>query len=380
MATVNQFNNRKSATPMLSRVADSLYWMSRYVERAENIARILDVNLQLMLDLPKLGAEEEKKIWSPVLRSTGEHEDFEKLYKSTSSENVIDFLTLNTKNSNSIINCITSARENARHVREQISLEMWEEINRTYLWMKGQTLKKILKVGPYEFFNDVKNASHLFQGITDGTMTHGEDWDFIQVGTYLERADMVTRLLDANDEIFINAPDSLMNGGTLQWSAILRSCSSHDAYRKFYVAQVEPDKVVEFLILNEFFPRSIRFCAGALDEALRRISGCQEERFTNQAEKLSGRLVAELNYSALEDIKTVGMHKYMDELQVKLNAIGEAIFQTYLFSPPLPEPEPEPAPEAKVEAKQEQKQETKHEGVHPRKSGQTQRLPKPAKV
>ncbi len=369
---------------MLSRVADSLYWMSRYVERAENIARILDVNLQLMLDLPKLGAEQEKKIWDPVLRSTGDHEDFDKHYKSTSAENVIDFLTLNSKNSNSIVNCLTTARENARHVREQISLEMWEEINRTYLWMKGQTLKKILKQGPYDFFNEVKNASHLYQGITDGTMTHGEDWDFIQVGKYLERGDMVTRILDANDEIFINAPDSLMNGGTLQWSAILRSCSSHDAYRKFYVAQVEPDKVVEFLILNEFFPRSIRFCAGALDEALRRISGCQEERFTNQAEKLSGRLVAELNYSALEDIKTVGMHKYMDDLQIKLNAIGEAIFQTYLFSPPLAEPEAEPAaeakPEPKVELKQEQKQEAKHDGVPARKSGQTQRLSKPAKV
>jgi uncharacterized alpha-E superfamily protein len=378
MATANHFENRKSAMPMLSRVADSLYWMSRYVERAENIARTLDVNLQLMLDLPKLGAETEKKLWGPVLRSTGEDEDFDKHYKVMSAENVIDFLTFNSKNPNSIINCLTSARENARHVREQISMEMWEEINRTYLWMKSQTLKKIQKMGPYEFFNEVKNASHLFQGITDGTMTHGEDWDFIQVGTYLERADMVTRILDANDEIFINAPASLMNGGTLQWSAILRSCSAHDAYRKFYVAQVEPDKVVEFLILNEFFPRSIRFCAGALDIALRRISGCQEERFTNQAEKLSGRLVAELNYSALEDIKTVGMHKYMDELQIKLNAIGEAIFQTYLFSPPLPEPEPEPAPVA--EAKQEQKQEPKHDGAHPRKSGQTQRIPKPAKV
>jgi len=383
MATVNHFDNRSKSAPMLSRVADSLYWMSRYVERAENVARILDVNLQLMLDLPKLGAEQEKKIWSPVLRSTCDHEDFDKYYKSTSADNVIDYLTLNTKNSNSIINCLTSARENARHVREQISLEMWEEINRTYLWIKGQTLKKIQKIGPYEFFNEVKNASHLFQGITDGTMTHGEDWDFIQVGKYLERADMVTRILDANDEIFINAPASLMNGGTLQWSAILRSCSSHDAYRKFYVAQVEPDKVVEFLILNEFFPRSIRSCAGALDIALRRISGTQEERFTNQAEKLSGRLVAELNYSALEDIKTVGMHKYMDELQVKLNAIGEAIFQTYLFSPPLPEPDAEPAPaatETKPEPKQEQKQEAKSDGPAPRKSGQTQRIPKPAKV
>jgi uncharacterized alpha-E superfamily protein len=333
---------------MLSRVADSLYWMSRYAERAENIARILDVNLQLMLDLPKLDPEGKKALWEPVLRSTGDHEDFYEHYKVTSSENVIDFLTLHSKNSNSILNCITTARENARHVREQISLEMWEEINRAYLWMKSQSLKKIQRQSPYEFFSAVKNASHLFQGITDGTMTHGEDWDFIQVGKYLERADMTTRILDANDEIFISQrPSGLHTSGTLQWSAILRSCSSHDAYRKFYVAQVEPDKVVEFLILNEFFPRSIRFCAQALDEALRRISGCTGEHFTNQAEKLTGRLVAELNYSALEDIKTVGMHQYMDELQIKLNTIGEAIFQTYLFSPSraVPEPEPEAAPE-----------------------------------
>ena len=210
--------------------------------------------------------------------------------------------------------------------------------------MKSQTLKKIQRQGPYEFFMQVKNASHLFQGITDGTMTHGEDWDFIQVGKYLERADMTTRILDANDEIFIHAPVKSQTGGTLQWSAILRSCSSHDAYRKFYVAQVEPDKVVEFLILNEFFPRSIRFCAQSLNDALRRISGCKEEHFTNQAEKLAGRLVAELNYSALEDIKTVGMHKYMDELQIKLNAIGEAIFKTYLFSPPLTSHDEEPEP------------------------------------
>jgi uncharacterized alpha-E superfamily protein len=334
---------------MLSRVADSLYWMSRYAERGENIARILDVNLQLMLDLPKLDPEGQKALWEPVLRSTGDHEDFYKHCKVTSSENVIEFLTLNPKNPNSIVNCITTARENARHVREQISLEMWEEINRTYLWMKGQTLKKIQRQGPYEFFTAVKNASHLFQGITDGTMTHGEDWDFIQVGKYLERADMTTRILDANDEIFIKQPAATQTSGTLHWSAILRSCSSHDAYRKFYVAQVEPDKVVEFLILNEFFPRSIRFCAQALNDALRRISGCKEEHFTNLAEKLAGRVVAELNYSALEDIKTVGMHEYMDELQVKLNAIGEAIFQTYLFSPPLTEPEPKPEAEFKPE-------------------------------
>jgi len=342
---------------MLSRVADSLYWMSRYAERAENIARILDVNLQLMLDMPKLGPEEQKAMWEPVLRSSGEGTDFYEHYKVSNSENVIDFLTLHAKNANSIINCITTARENARHVREQISLEMWEEINRAYLWMKKQTLKKIQSQGPYEFFTAVKNASHLFQGITDGTMTHGEDWDFIQVGKYLERADMTTRILDANDEIFIKRPtNNSHTSGTLQWSAILRSCSSHDAYRKFYVAEVEPDKVVEFLILNEFFPRSIRFCAQSLDEALRRISGCTDEHFTNQAEKLTGRIVAELNFSALEDIKTVGMHQYMDEIQVKLNAIGDAIYKKYLFSPPLSVPEPEPEPAAGEAQTQSQEQ------------------------
>jgi uncharacterized alpha-E superfamily protein len=223
--------------------------------------------------------------------------------------------------------------------------------------MKSQTLKKIARQGPYEFFTQVKNASHLFQGITDGTMTHGEDWDFIQVGKYLERADMTTRILDANDEIFIKRPATKSHtSGTLQWSAILRSCSSHDAYRKFYVAQVEPDKVVEFLILNEFFPRSIRYCAGSLNDALRSISGCKDEHFSNMAEKLAGRLVAELNYSALEDIKTVGMHQYMDEIQVKLNSIGEAIFQTYLFSPPLTIIEEEEEEKAKPAAKQSQKQ------------------------
>jgi uncharacterized alpha-E superfamily protein len=311
--------------------------MSRSAERAESIARILDVNLQLMLDMPKLGAGQQQSLWSPVLRSTGDG-DFAKHHKEMNSESVIEFLTLNPKNPNSILNCLTNARENARHVREQISMEMWEEINRTYLAMKGQTVKKILRVGPYEFFTQVKNASHLFQGITDGTMTHGDDWDFIQAAKYLERADMTTRILDANDEIFVNQPAVSETAGTLHWVAILRSCSSHDAYRKFYVAQVDPDKVVEFLILNEFFPRSIRFSVQALDEALRRITGIGEEKFTNLAEKFAGRLVADLNYSALEDIKTVGVHRYMDELQGKLSCLGQAIHQTYFATPLAPSP------------------------------------------
>jgi uncharacterized alpha-E superfamily protein len=318
---------------MLSRVADSLYWLSRYTERAENTARILDVNLQLQLDLPKLSVQERNEAWEPVLMSIGDEKLFHQLYDSANNETVIDFLTLNPKNPNSIVNCVTSARENARHVREQISLEMWEELNRHYLWLKTQTLKKIMHVSPYEFFAHIKNTSHLFQGVTNCTMTNGEDWDFIQVGKYLERADQTTRLLDAHDELLVRQPTNTNTPATLQWSAILRSCSANDAFRKFYVAQVEPRKVMEFLILNGFFPRSIRFCAHALNESLRRISGCKEEHFTNIAEKLAGRLVSELTYSTLDDIDLVGVHVYMDTLQLKLLGIGDAIYKTYLFFP-----------------------------------------------
>ena len=321
--------------------------MSRYVERAENIARILDVNLQLMLDMPSPDPAASKALWEPVLRSTGDGEDFYAHHKEPKNANVIEFLTLNPKNPNSIINCITRARENARHVREQISLEMWEEINRTYLDIKKQTLKKILNQGPYEFFSYVKNASHLFQGITDGTMTHGEEWDFIQVGKYLERADMTTRILDANDEIFIKQPANRQMGGTLQWSAILRSCSSHDALSQILRGAgragqggrvPHPQRV--FPALDPLLPRRTQRRAAIHF----RLHG--RALHTNRAEKLSGRLVAELNYSALEDIKTIGMHRYMDELQVRLNEIGEAIYRTYLFSPPVESRSPKPPGDA----------------------------------
>ncbi len=189
-------------------------------------------------------------------------------------------------------------------------------------------------------------------------MTHGEDWDFIQTAKYLERADMTTASSTPTTKSSSSSappgPAAPCNGAPSSARAAPTTPTANSTF-----AQVEPDKVVEFLILNEFFPRSIRFCAQEVNHSLRRISGCKEEHFTNLAEKLAGRLVAELNYSALEDIKTVGMHKYMDELQIKLNAIGEAIFQTYLFSPPLVTPEQEPEAEAEAKAKtqsQSQKQ------------------------
>jgi len=329
------FSRPQPMQPMLSRVADSLYWMSRYMERAENISRILDVNLQYMLDLPRREQTNPKTLWGPVLRSTGDEGDFNKVYDKTDSMTVIDFLVLNRENPNSIVNCVNRARENARHVREQISDEMWEEINRFYLSLKGLSQSQIKRMSAHEFSNRVREASHLFQGITDATMPHGEGWEFIQAGKYIERADKTTRIVDANLDVFAPAKGTRNRAGdALKLAAILRSCSAHTAYRRIYVADIEPEKVVEFLVLGATFPRSIRFCAEALHCALRRISGSSGERFSNDAEKLAGRLDAELHFSSIEDVLGPGLHASMDAIQTKLNQIDESIYATYIFYEP----------------------------------------------
>lgn len=317
---------------MLSRVADSLFWMSRYMERAENIARILDVNLQHVLDLPQREGELIRKIWTPVLRSTGDERDFYARYKEASSETVIDFLTLSQENHNSIVKCVTAARENARHVREQISDEMWEELNRFYLSLQGLTVKKILKQSADEFFKHIRTGSHLFQGITDATMTHGEGWDFIQVGKYIERADKTTRILDSNEEVLQpRKEDNDRALDTLKLAAILRSCSAHSAYRRVYVAQIEARKVLEFLLLNSNFPRSIRFCVHELDTSLRRISGATEGSYSNDAEKLTGRMHSELSYNGIDDILTRGVTQTMDDIQRQLNKVGSSLYRAYMY-------------------------------------------------
>ena len=183
-------------TLMLSRVADSLYWMSRYIERAENDARILDINLQLLLDLG--GEAEAMQHWTPVIASLEETDLFDSLYDMADERSVTEFLTLQKKNPNSIFSCLTLARENARTTREQISSEMWEQINRLYLFVQSDDARKLLASSPHEFFKRVVTGSHLFQGITEATMTHGEGWEFIRIGTLLERADCTSRILDVS--------------------------------------------------------------------------------------------------------------------------------------------------------------------------------------
>ena len=210
---------------MLSRVADSIYWMSRYIERAENVARFIDVNLNLMLDLPVGSAQQ----WQPLVDITGDTDEFAKRYGSATQQNVIQFLTFDQENVNSIRSCLRAARENARSVREIISSEMWEQLNQFYLVVNSAASKTGRMTDPQELFASVKMSSHLFTGVTDATMTHGEGWHFCRLGRKLERADKTSRILDV--KYFLLLPTIADVGTTfddIQWAAVLRSASAFE--------------------------------------------------------------------------------------------------------------------------------------------------------
>src|SRR6478609_7897579 len=177
---------------MLARVADSIYWMSRYVERAENVARFIEVNLNLMLDLPAGSAQQ----WQPLVATTGDADEFAKRYRTATQHNVIQFLTFDLENVNSIRSCLRAARENARSVREIISSSMWEQVNVFYLMVRDLAATARVREVPYEVFHDIRMASHLFEGLTNATMSHGEGWHFCRMGRLLERADKTSRMVD----------------------------------------------------------------------------------------------------------------------------------------------------------------------------------------
>lgn len=320
---------------MLSRVANSLFWMSRYLERADNTARLVDVNLQLLLDRKALDEKELAGHWMPIIQSTGDEELFHEQYKKSTGENVTDFLVFQKNNGNSILSSVAQARENARMVRDQITGDFWEELNRLYLFLLSPQAKKLWRSSPYDFFQEIKDTTLILQGLTDSAIVRNEGWYFLRVGRFLERADKTSRILDVRHATFPEhgAPAATTQIDALAWAAVLRSCSAWDAYKAMYGAEVQPSQVAEFLLLSDDFPRSVRFCVQEMTNALRRISGVPDGRFINEAEKLAGRLLAELQFSTADDIFKVGLHLFIDELQTKLNDVGAALFQAYIFQP-----------------------------------------------
>ena len=334
---------------MLSRVADCLYWMSRYLERAEHTARLLDVQQYQGLDQRRGSAERRWERMLAALRApelpayvverpdgvagagAEESEGLEGVAR-LDPYNITRFLVFDVANGSSIVACVEEARDNARQVREQISSEMWEQLNRLYLQVKNADMDKLWHAEPHEFYRMVREGAHLFQGITDATMSHGEGWHFIQLGRYIERAGATVALLDAYVAAPPEAPpDDDASIAYQQWVSLLKSCTAFEAYSKVYTADVRPARIVEFLLLDAEFPRSLRFMAAAIQVGLQAIARATGVVRAGRAERLAGRLRATLDYSGIDEIMGEAMHPYLGDIGRQCAAIHAAVYQTYIL-------------------------------------------------
>ena len=313
---------------MLSRVAESLYWMSRYLERAEHTARLIDVQLNQMLD--QAGGESNLR-WRRLLHGlrTPPPEGDVDAYSVTQA------LTFDASSTSSIASCIAAARENARQVREQISSEMWEQLNRLFLQVKGISMEQMWFAEPHKFLNSVKEEIYLFQGLTDATMSHSEGWHFIRIGRFLERATATAALLDTHFSEFLTEQTEDENEPLdyLSWIGLLRSCASFEAYCKVYTAVIRPAHIAEFLLLNSEAPRSIRFACAMMQGALQAIAKATNARNSGRVERLIGRLRASLDYYQIEEILSGDMREYLEGIQRQCALIHSGLYQAYIAYP-----------------------------------------------
>ncbi len=307
---------------MLSRVADSLYWMSRYLERAEHTARVINIQLNLMLER---GTESEDRIGRGWGVDRMEHPG-----RRWSAESLAQSLLHDATDPSSIVATIVAARENARQVREQISSEMWEQINRLFHAVR-RSAPEVWDAR--DFLQAIKEGAHLFQGITDSTMTHGEGWQFIQAGRFLERAVAVSTLVGAHFREFHQPEQAGAERVYLEWIGLLRSCTAFEAYCKAYTAGVTAERVAEFLVLHPTFPHSIRFSAEALETAIKEIGREAGSRRAARVERIAGRLRATLGFGQIDEIMAGGLQTYLPEVLRQCGQVHSALYQTYISYP-----------------------------------------------
>jgi uncharacterized alpha-E superfamily protein len=310
---------------MLSRTADHLFWMARYTERAENTARMLDVNLQTQL-LPQ-SAEAAEQGWRAVLGISELQPAFDDKYPAITHKDVIDFMVKDPENPSSIASCLTHARENARAVRGALTTEVWETQNTTWLDMQSVLNNHTLERDPGEFFEWVKHRSHLSRGVTIGTMLKDEAFYFIRLGTFLERADNTARLLDVK---FHSADGNLLashDADFYHWASVLRSVSAFETYRKAYRDVITPARVAELLILRADMPRSLMACVTEV------VTNLAEVRNNSSAEteRFAGRIHADLRFSSMDEILKRGLHDFLTEFLKQIYELGNRVSRDFLL-------------------------------------------------
>src|SRR3954452_22186435 len=306
---------------MLCRTANELYWMARHIERAENTARLLDVTYRMSL-LPYDAVEPGlawAEPWSVPLISAGLATEYYERFGSLSAENVLRFMILDSANPSSILACLRGSREAARAVRGAITSEMYEDLNSAWLEMRDYDYDRIQSRGVSEFLDWVKMRSHLFRGVTFGTMLRDEAYHFIRLGTHIERADNTARILDVKYHTLL--PSAADVGGAVdyyQWGALLRSVSGFESYRKIYSDVITPRRVAELLIIRDDMPRSLHSCMNFIHETLQLL--CEDEN--SEVVRVVGELHARLHYARTDDIIQLGLHEYLMEFLDRIYALG----------------------------------------------------------
>lgn len=293
---------------MLSRTADQLYWMARYIERAENIARTLDVSYRMSL-MPE-ESREGLSIWGSAVQIGGDWNDFNARYGDTTRENVVRYLSLDAENPLSIYSCVRGARENARALRGSITPEMWESLNATWIELRAFDESKLSGSGYRNFFDWVTDRSHLFKGVVDSTLLMDDSHCFVDLGGAIERADNTARLLDGKYHVLLPSLDDV--GGVIdyyQWGAVLRAAGAFRAYHRIYRNVITPDKVAELLILRDSMPRSLHACLNRINTSLDSLCGSR----MHECRRLAGEIHARLHYGRMSEIFDGGLHEFLTD-------------------------------------------------------------------
>jgi uncharacterized alpha-E superfamily protein len=305
---------------MLSRVAESLYWMARNLERAETLARILDVNYNHTVDRNTAGRQRAARTWRSVFAIAGISADVALLEGAALATAAFELCTFSTESGTSIVTCVRIARGNALSVRAELSTEVWEAINGLYLFTEAQSPRSVARDGPSSFLRSVRDTAQALGGVIDATITHDDEWLFLQLGRYLERAAMTARVLRAHD----GSEESMH-----EWQRLLEMCCASEPFAKAQRLSWEPHEALAFLFLHRTFPRSIRFCIHELDRALHGISETQPGAFSNEPERITGRLGAMLDFVSVGEILDEGPERFAGRIAERLDAIGSAVETAY---------------------------------------------------
>jgi uncharacterized alpha-E superfamily protein len=317
---------------MLSRVAENLYWMSRYLERAENVARLLDIGLYLELDAGNTSVDDGSAPVEIALNILSCRDAFRSTHPTAERTAVLNFLTFDRANPQSIVSMIARARENARGTQESLGVDAWSQVNRLYLHLCSQRARRRFQSSPSGFYVAIKQSCILFDGLIQNTLSRDEVYHFLRLGRYLERVDVIGRILHAKcQSLTAGSVGSEVGLELVRWTGLLRSCSAYGAYLRTERDRVEPVGVIRFLVLDPDFPRTIRFCVARCRESLREIAGGDEDEDVSEAERLLGRLESELRYTDVGEIFERGLLPFLDGIQTTCRRVGDEIQHTFFL-------------------------------------------------